>query len=416
VVGSGLIELIIGLILIYFLFSLLTSGVNEVAEHFLHRRAKYLESGIVDLLGPWAARFFGHPLVQALHPEQGRPTRIPPPGAPRPNPPKFGPSYIPSRTFSMTLLSLVADPSTQLKADIPAHTRGDTLQIQLVSDLGFPAKGQFTARIGSELFHVASAGANLWFATAAVGGTAPSEHKAGAEVVGVRSDPPSSNDLLADLNRNLDSVPDEKLRESLRTFLTNANQDLEKWTTDLEEWFDDKMDRVSGWYKRKTKVLLLIWGLIIVGVFNADTVVFARALYTDSTLRASVATAAQSIVQAVPSPAAASPATSPSGTALSPTPCPVSTPGQASVPPTGTLQCVANEVSVIRDLGLPMGWNSSGPGWPRGGAGIPLKIAGLLITSAALTLGAPFWFDLLNKFINFRASGQPPPKAKEPEK
>src|SRR6266545_4996222 len=370
--GTGLIELIIGLILIYFLFSLLTSGVNELAEHFLHRRAKYLESGIVDLLGPWAARFFRHPLIQALHPEKGRPTPIPPAGAPRPNPPKFGPSYIPSRTFSMTLLSLVADASTQLKADIPVHARGETLQIQLVSDLGFPATGQVKAR----------------------------------------SDPPSSSDLLADLNGNLEAIPDEKLRESVRTFLTNANQDLEKWRVDLERWFDDKMDRVSGWYKRKTKVLLLIWGLVIVGAFNADTIVFARALYTDSTLRATVATAAQNIVQVAPSPSAASL----SGPTPSPSPCPVSTPGQASVPPTGTLQCVANEVSVIRDLGLPIGWNSSGPGWPRGGSGIPLKIAGLLITAAALTLGAPFWFALLNKFVNFRASGQPPPKVEEPKK
>ncbi len=410
--GTGLIELIIGLILIYFLFSLLTSGVNELAEHFLHRRAKYLESGIVDLLGPWAARFFRHPLIQALHPEKGRPTPIPPAGAPRPNPPKFGPSYIPSRTFSMTLLSLVADASTQLKADIPVHARGETLQIQLVSDLGFPATGQFKARIDSELFQVAAAGANLWSATAAVDGTAASEHMAGAEVVRARSDPPSSSDLLADLNGNLESIPDEKLRESVRTFLTNANQDLEKWRVDLERWFDDKMDRVSGWYKRKTKVLLLIWGLVIVGAFNADTIVFARALYTDSTLRATVATAAQNILQVAPSPSAASL----SGPTPSPSPCPVSTPGQASVPPTGTLQCVANEVSVIRDLGLPIGWNSSGPGWPRGGSGIPLKIAGLLITAAALTLGAPFWFALLNKFVNFRASGQPPPKVEEPKK
>ncbi len=106
--GSGLIELIIGLILIYFLFSLLTSGINELAEQFLHRRAKFLESGIVDILGPWARKFYQHPLIQALHPEQGRPQTLPPPGASPPVPPKFGPSYIPSRTFSRALLSLVA--------------------------------------------------------------------------------------------------------------------------------------------------------------------------------------------------------------------------------------------------------------------------------------------------------------------
>jgi hypothetical protein len=45
-----------------------------------------------------------------------------------------------------------------------------------------------------------------------------------------------------------------------------------------------------------------------------------------------------------------------------------------------------------------------------------VKVVGLLLTAAALTLGAPFWFDLLNKFVNVRATGQPPPKHGEPSR
>jgi hypothetical protein len=37
------------------------------------------------------------------------------------------------------------------------------------------------------------------------------------------------------------------------------------------------------------------------------------------------------------------------------------------------------------------------------------KIIGLLATIVAVSLGAPFWFDLLNKFMAFRSSGHPPP-------
>ncbi|TMC39323.1 MAG: hypothetical protein E6J31_09295, partial [Chloroflexi bacterium] len=33
---------------------------------------------------------------------------------------------------------------------------------------------------------------------------------------------------------------------------------------------------------------------------------------------------------------------------------------------------------------------------------------GLLATTFAVSLGAPFWFDLLNKFMAFRSSGTPP--------
>lgn len=44
------------------------------------------------------------------------------------------------------------------------------------------------------------------------------------------------------------------------------------------------------------------------------------------------------------------------------------------------------------------------------------KIVGLLITTLALTMGAPFWFDTLNKFVNIRGAGRAPDeKAKSPE-
>ena len=37
-----------------------------------------------------------------------------------------------------------------------------------------------------------------------------------------------------------------------------------------------------------------------------------------------------------------------------------------------------------------------------------LHLLGWLLTAAALSLGAPFWFDLLKKFINLRGAGQKP--------
>jgi hypothetical protein len=40
----------------------------------------------------------------------------------------------------------------------------------------------------------------------------------------------------------------------------------------------------------------------------------------------------------------------------------------------------------------------------------PLKVLGILLTSAAVALGAPFWFDALSKLGSLRSSG-PPPKA-----
>jgi hypothetical protein len=45
--------------------------------------------------------------------------------------------------------------------------------------------------------------------------------------------------------------------------------------------------------------------------------------------------------------------------------------------------------------------------------GWALRILGWLVTALALSLGAPFWFDLLNKFIVVR--GTVKPKEKSPE-
>ena len=43
-----------------------------------------------------------------------------------------------------------------------------------------------------------------------------------------------------------------------------------------------------------------------------------------------------------------------------------------------------------------------------------LKLLGLLITIGAISQGAPFWFDILNKVTNLRAAGRPPNVEKPP--
>jgi len=41
---------------------------------------------------------------------------------------------------------------------------------------------------------------------------------------------------------------------------------------------------------------------------------------------------------------------------------------------------------------------------------------GLLLTTGAVSLEAPFWFDVLNKLVNIRSSGKQPAKSQQPEK
>jgi hypothetical protein len=65
---------------------------------------------------------------------------------------------------------------------------------------------------------------------------------------------------------------------------------------------------------------------------------------------------------------------------------------------------VNERIAQLQQLGIPMGWKSrpSHPGeWWN-------KLAGLALTAFAVSLGAPFWFDLLNRFMNIRSAGKSP--------
>jgi hypothetical protein len=117
----------------------------------------------------------------------------------------------------------------------------------------------------------------------------------------------------------------------------------------IEQWFKDCGDRVSGAYKRATYRSLCVIGLAISFAFGLDAVRLVQGLYTDPATRAIVVNAAKS-----------------------------ATPNSAlQAPP------------------IPIGWENRSPYF----------ILGCVISALAITLGAPFWFDLLNLFINPRQTG-----------
>ena len=49
----------------------------------------------------------------------------------------------------------------------------------------------------------------------------------------------------------------------------------------VEQWFDDAMARVSGWYKRTTQAVLLVIAILLTISVNADTLTIAGTLWRD---------------------------------------------------------------------------------------------------------------------------------------
>jgi hypothetical protein len=164
----------------------------------------------------------------------------------------------------------------------------------------------------------------------------------------------------------------------------------------VEQWYQDTMDRATGWYKRLTQVLLFCVAVPLVAALNIDTISITQRLYTDKDTRAAIANAA---TQAAASQHAAQ--------------------TQPGIDQTLLHQNVAE----LDRLSLPLGWSgvtlppnhtwSFWRFWVR-------KSLGLLLTIFAVSLGSPFWFDTLSKLVNLRNTGikpddkNPPPAATPP--
>jgi len=74
-------------------------------------------------------------------------------------------------------------------------------------------------------------------------------------------------------------------RSHLGSLLKDANNDLIKFRLHLEQWFDDTMDRASGWYKQKIQFLLLVIGLVLAVCFNVNTLAIVKKLSVDTDAR-----------------------------------------------------------------------------------------------------------------------------------
>ena len=174
----------------------------------------------------------------------------------------------------------------------------------------------------------------------------------------------------------LDRSP--KLQQALNGLLKAANGDVKKFLDATEAWFDAKMERVTGSYKRWAKRWVIVIAVVVVGVGGIDSIAIARSLYADEAIRTTV-------VQEVTA--------------------------EEFCDKTGTeLSCAGQARNFLEKTALPLGWSKPNP--EDGKWGWPLKILGMLITIGAAVLGAPFWYKVLDRVGSLRNTGQSPPPAK----
>jgi hypothetical protein len=93
------------------------------------------------------------------------------------------------------------------------------------------------------------------------------------------------------LENNLLHIDPETLQH-LKSLLIDSGYDIDKFRANLENWYEEMMDRVSGWYKRKTQLVLFIVGFGMAILFNIDTIAIYKILSTDHEARAQLVTMA----------------------------------------------------------------------------------------------------------------------------
>jgi hypothetical protein len=201
-----------------------------------------------------------------------------------------------------------------------------------------------------------------------------------------------------DLEEGAKALEEGPVRTSVLALVQRSGGDLEVAQKAIEGWFNDSMDRVSGWYKRNTQIWTFIIAVLLTVVANADTIMIAKRLWADPVLRSAVVEEAK--VRAQKPRPTVTVEYEDDGDPTKPT----------------VTRSEGNEVSAAERevLGQLIGWRGNLPepsllGWLE-------RLLGWFLTALALSMGAPFWFDILNKFMNVRLAGKSPDEgAKPPE-
>ena len=344
---SLVLETVIGLVFVFAVFASVVSVLTEVIARFIGLRGEYLMRGLRTLLDG-GGEF-------SLNPFQLT-SRAPKPDAP----------------VNPLIARVLAQPPLEACADqgaMPAHAGNAALSNKDRRKL----PSYLSARsVAQSIIAVVVPDAN--------GTTTMNQIRAG----------------LADL-------PDGAAKSALQQLAAQTETDIARFRNDVEHWYDDQMDRVSGWYKRHVRWISLVIGFLLVLAFNLNAVTIARSLYSDEALRGAVVTeAADAATCGAKDPAL----------------------------------CVSDlraEVAKFTGVGLPLGWGTvaacatpSVCTWgqatglldPTTGAGFGSD-AGFLLGAFAgwalmvLTLlpGARFWFDALSRLGSLRSSGPKPERA-----
>ncbi len=415
--NGSMFDVAIGLLLLFLVASLIASALVEAVGGFLHRRQKHLWDTIDLLLGNTSVEsddnsrqivneLYRQPFITGLVRPADRlkfdprdptanvvPARAKARAVPGAQNPKsrahddeqsarryYGPQHIEPREFANSLLAC-------LRPDGALDTARDAL-----AALEETASDPTSTSIALE--NISATVDDLEQAATAIGSMqlrqAVARIRAAGDSIQVAQLKAALDDVRAAVTRLMTGQFDQAeviaaiqvlppdARTKLTAVLSGVANDAASVRTGVEEWFDRQMGAASAWYRKQTRWFLFVAGLVLAVTLNVDAVHAATTLYRDDQTRAAVVGLAER--------ASESDCVSDGQQ---------SSAGSAQV----DLDCVRN--SVGGSISLPIGWTDieadNAVDWS-------LRVLGWLFVAGAVTLGAPFWFDLLRRALVVKRS------------
>lgn len=422
-VNSAIIEVAIGLIFVFSLLSILVTQINNVVVSILNLRARRLKEQLDTMLSDPVirAKILSHPLIRMVDPvvsdaiaaeaADGPKTRLTEQVALKITElQKARVDYIPTESFVDVLV------------DVLTENVGNKLYESLdkvVSEMEPSVEKSLFRQLLREI---------------QLSGTGLDRLR---DLIATLSDPETKHKMLVALNlvdaaldklraENSDLIPlllgvrqvkDKYLEAALMAILNTASN-IKEARAKIGEWFEGSMDRARQTYIREMQRISIIISLLLALILNVDTLQLARILWEDPALRTTVAqTAAASVEQVRQNVESQVDPTQGEGTieevqqAVNEAHVTLETLLELRLPIGWVIQPISTEtnpdlaLSVDR-LDLRNLWQFWPPNNPDGWLELWFyKIAGILLTTIALSQGAPFWFDLLRKLTRNGGSG-----------
>jgi hypothetical protein len=411
--GSNALEIATGIVFVYLLLSLLCTVINEGIANFFEMRGKNLLEGVKNLLNDpeftsLAQHVYNHGLIGGVM--QGvtdfsQKNRLP--------------SYIAPTNFALALLDILGSNGA---GPVVVEQRQKELEEARKKSAAAPDDGSLKKAVADaqaaldratksaadveDKYRLAGEAAKKMRNLNDFGKIKKASETLEAAITAGRALASEYPDPLGSLQNGIEALPSGYTKQSLLALLDKTKREMalvseeirtgeyavEKLRVNLESWFNDGMDRFSGWYKRWTRQVSFGVAIVLVVLANADTLTLANRLARDGALRAAITTATQKIGENLKNENV-----------------------QAA------RQALLEE---SEKLNLPLGWidpkvnGKEDPfafeRMPDTASGWAWKVLGLLVSVLAVSLGAPFWFDTLSSFMNVRGAGKVPDTSQSP--